>query len=61
MKSKSWLGVLAIVFVALGITYLEVLALHWAVNLFTPITMAQAFGIIIILNVLSIPFRSRNK
>lgn len=39
--------------------YAEVWIIHWAVGLFTPISMWQAFGITVLLALFSAPFRKR--
>jgi uncharacterized membrane protein len=48
------IGVIALVAL---VTYLQVWVLHWAVGLFTPISMMQSFAIIIIFNILGSVFR----
>jgi hypothetical protein len=51
------IGVLALIAV---VTYLQVWVLHWAVGLFTPISMMQSFAIIIIFDIIGSAFRGIN-
>lgn len=43
------------------VTYVNVWIIHWAVNLFTPISMWQAFGISVLISLIGSAFRPRSK
>lgn len=56
---KTWLAILGIVVLALGLTYLQILIIHWAVGLFYPISMMQAFAISLLLTMINNPFKGK--
>lgn len=56
-KSKTWLGIGILLLLIAGITYLNIWVIHWAVSLFYPISMWQAFGISVLLTMVSSAFR----
>lgn len=53
MKDKiSWWVILGIVSLIPIAIYINVWLVHWVVNLFTPISMWQAFGIVVLSNMI---------
>ena len=58
-ENKSWWLVLGLILLAVAITYIQVLVVHWAVGLFYKISMLQAFAIIVLLDMLSIATKRR--
>lgn len=58
-KSKSWWLVLGVVILAIVVTYIQVLVVHWAIGLFYKISMLQAFAIIVLLDMLSVATKRR--
>lgn len=58
---EKLLAVLIIVALVAAIFTLELVVIHWAVNLFYPISWTQAFGISVLVSILGSAFRSRNK
>ncbi len=58
---EKLLAVLIIVALVGAIFLLELFLIHWAVNLFYPITWTQAFGISLLISIIGAAFRSRNK
>ena len=53
MKSKiSWWTISGLLLAIPVALYINVWVIHWAVNLFTPISMWQAFGISVLLNMI---------
>ena len=57
MTKKSWGFILAVILAAVAFTYLQVLILQWAISLFYPISKMQAFAIIVVVDMISLPFR----
>jgi hypothetical protein len=55
------LAILTIISLVVAIFLIELFLIHWAVNLFYPITWTQAFGISLLISILGAAFRSRNK
>ena len=55
------LAILTILTLGGAMFLLELFLIHWAVNLFTPITWTQAFGISLLVAIVGAAFRSRNK
>ncbi len=58
---EKLLAILIIVTLVGVIFLLELFLIHWAVNLFYPITWTQAFGISLLISIIGAAFRSRNK
>ncbi len=58
---EKLLAVIIIVALVGAIFLLELFLIHWAVNLFYPITWTQAFGISLLISIIGAAFRSRNK
>jgi len=58
---EKLLAVLIIVALVGAIFLLELFLIHWAVNLFYPVTWTQAFGISLLISIIGAAFRSRNK
>ena len=56
-KNKTWISIIAIMLLAIGLTYLNIWIIHWAVSLFYPISMWQAFGLSVLLTMISSAFR----
>jgi hypothetical protein len=55
------LAVLVIIALVGAIFLIELFLIHWAVNLFYPVTWTQAFGISLLISILGAAFRSKNK
>ena len=60
MKS-GWGAVLSIVALAVVLTYIQVWIIKWAVSLFYPISMWQAFGASVLLTMISSTFKGIKK
>jgi hypothetical protein len=58
---EKLLAILVIITLVGAIFLLELFLIHWAVNLFYPVTWTQAFGISLLISILGAAFRSRNK
>ncbi len=58
---EKLLAILTIIALVGAIFLLELFLIHWAVNLFYPITWTQAFGISLLISIIGAAFRSRNK
>jgi hypothetical protein len=59
MEKKSWWLVLGVVLLAIALTYVQVLIIHWAIGLFYKISMMQAFAIIVIMDMFSIAVKRK--
>lgn len=55
----TWWMILGLLVFIVVFTYLQVWVIHWAVSLFYPISMWQAFGIAVLLDMLR--FGNRKK
>lgn len=58
-KDHTWLGIILLILLVPIVTYINVWVIHWAVNLFTPISMWQAFGLSVLINIIGAAFRKR--
>jgi len=52
MKNTSWAILIALFLAIPVVIYINVWIVHWAVNLFTPISMWQSFGLVVLFNMI---------
>lgn len=53
------LAIIALILLIPALWYAQVWVIHWGVNLFTPISMWQAFGISVLLGIISSALKVR--
>ena len=59
MDKISWPLIGLIALIGVGLSYLEIWVIKWAVSLFYPITMWQAFGAFVLLTIIGTVFKRK--
>lgn len=59
MDKITWPIIGLLVLLGIGLSYLEIWVIKWAVSLFYPITMWQAFGAFVLLTLVGSVFRRK--